>query len=145
MVKNLEKKELQVPSDLSEVQKTSSKVLDFLKRLRLGEGCLFDIRLCLEEALINAMKYGNHLQKNLKVHLTLEYSPSEVRIAIEDQGQGFDVKNVKDCTNEANILRGGGRGIYLIHQLMDEVSFNAKGNRLLMVKHLRRLHGSQSV
>ena len=137
MKKSVEKKEFQVPSVLVEVQKASEKVLLFLKPLALSDAFLFDIRLCLEEALINAIKYGNKLKEELKVRLEVEFSSDEIRITIEDQGDGFDPSALKDCTKEDNLLRNSGRGVYLIHQLMDQVVYNAKGNRLLMVKVLK--------
>ena len=132
------RKKFQVISDLANVQKTSEQVLSFLKPLSLSEAALFDIRLCLEEALINAMKYGNALRKDLEVELEVEGSPEEVRITVQDQGPGFDVKKLEDCTQEQNLFRNHGRGVYLMHQLMDEVRYNEKGNRLLMVKALKK-------
>ncbi len=140
MAKNPEKKEFLIPTDLSLVQKVSARVLSYLKPLDLGEPNLFDIRLCLEEALINAMKYGNRLQKDLKVRLSVEVDPgSELRFTVEDKGTGFDVKQLEDCTRKKNLLKNRGRGVYLIHQLMDDVKFNAKGNVVLMVKRLHNV------
>ena len=138
MKKNITKKEFQVPSALSEVQKTSEAVLSFLKPLALSEADLFDIRLCLEEALINAMKYGNKLKEDLPVRLAVECGKGEIRIRIEDQGEGFKPKNLKSCTEDENLLKNSGRGVYLIHQLMDKVVYSSKGNSLLMVKFLNR-------
>ena len=132
------KKEFQVSSDLSQVQRVSTKVLVFLKPLNLTEGWIFDIRLCLEEALINAMKYGNNLRKDLKVRLLVEYDDKSIRIQIEDQGKGFNPKKIEDCTKKDNLLRSRGRGVYLIHRLMDKVRYNSKGNTLLMVKCLTK-------
>ena len=140
------RKKFQVASDLANVQKTSQDVLTFLAPLPLGDAALFDIRLCLEEALINAMKYGNALQKDLPVELDVEIDVAEVRITVKDQGPGFDVSKIEDCTEEKNLYRNRGRGVYLIHQLMDRVRYNEKGNSLLMVKKIRngrRSHGSQ--
>ena len=137
MKKDVTKKEFQVPSALSEVQKTSEKVLQCLKPLALSEALVFDIRLCLEEALINAMKDGHKLKEDLKVKLEVEFASDEIRITIEDQGEGFDHQNLKDCTKVDNLTRNRGRGVYLIHQLMDQVIYNAKGNRLVMVKFLK--------
>lgn len=139
MKKNVERKEFRVPSDLSEVQKASADALAFLKPLGLGDAHEFDVRLCLEEALINGMKYGNRLDPAKPVIMDVEYDDDEVRIRITDQGQGFDVRHFEDCTSEKNLFKTGGRGIYLIHQLMDEVRYNDKGNSLLMVKRLRSL------
>ena len=112
-------------------------MLDFLKPLKLGDAALFDIRLCLEEALINAMKYGNALKKEVPVELDVEAAPEEVRIQVKDQGPGFDVSRLEKCTEEKNLYRDHGRGVYLIHQLMDEVRYNEKGNSLLMVKKIK--------
>ncbi|HTL71187.1 MAG TPA: ATP-binding protein [Candidatus Eisenbacteria bacterium] len=136
MEKKPGKKEFRLPSDLAEVQKASAKVLEFLKPLSLGEGCLFDVRLCLEEALINAMKYGNRLKKEIPVRLEVEVDGGELRLTVEDQGEGFDVARLKDCTKKDNLLRNSGRGVYLIHQLMDRVQYNSKGNCLVMAKKL---------
>lgn len=144
MKKNGTKKEFQVPSLLSEVQITSERVLLFLKPLALTEALSFDIRLCLEEALINAMKYGNKLKADLKVKLNVEFTADEIQITIEDRGEGFDHKNLKDCTRENNLLRNGGRGVYLIHQLMDQVVYNAKGNRLVMIKFLKNAEATSA-
>ena len=138
MIESVTKKEFQVPSDLSEVQKASTRALSFFKPLGLTDALLFDIRLCLEEALINAMKYGNNLQYGLPVLVAVEYSGERIQIAVEDQGKGFDPKLLKDCTSRENLLRNRGRGVYLIHQLMDRVHYSSRGNRLVMVKFLKK-------
>jgi serine/threonine-protein kinase RsbW len=140
------RKKFQVDSDLANVQRASEDVLSFLKPLALSEAAVFDIRLCLEEAIINAMKYGNGLQKGVPVDLDVESTASDVRITVKDQGEGFDVSKLECCTDEKNLYRNRGRGVFLIHQLMDEVRYNDKGNSLLMVKKIhnsRGVHGSQ--
>ncbi len=138
MEKDRGKKEYRLPSDLSEVHKASEKVLEFLKPLRLSEASQFDVRLCLEEALINAMKYGNRFKKELEVRLAVEFDPTQLRLTVEDQGPGFDIRGLKDCTEKENLLRTHGRGVYLIHQLMDRVQYNTKGNGVVMTKYLGR-------
>ncbi len=132
------RKEFLVSSDLAEVQKTSLKILDFLKPLNLSEAVTFDVRLCLEEALINAMKYGNQLKKEIPVKVSVEHDSKALRIEIRDQGKGFDVARVQDCTQKENLLKGSGRGVFLIHRLMDKVVYNAKGNEVLMTKFLKK-------
>ena len=137
MKKSIVRKEFQVPSDLSSVQKESANILSFLKPLGLGDVFCFDIRLCLEEALINAMKYGNKLNQDLKVRVDVEYDEEEIRIRVEDQGEGFQLKKLDRCTEGENLWKQSGRGVYLIHHLMDKVEYNQKGNSLLMVKRLK--------
>ena len=109
-----------------------------LQPLSLSAEVYFDIRLCLEEALINAIKYGNALRNELPVDLEVEASPKEVRITVQDQGKGFDFKKLEDCTQEKNLLRTSGRGVHLMRRLMDEVRYSGNGNRVLLVKFLKK-------
>ncbi len=145
------KKEFQVLSDLSVVQKTSAKILAFLEPLSLTQAEQFDIRLCLEEALINAIKHGNGLKPGSKVRVAVEADKDILSFTIEDQGRGFNPKRLADCTKKSNLWECGGRGIYLIHQLMDRVEYNERGNRIRMIKSFtqsrarqtkRRIYGS---
>ena len=53
-----------------------------------------------------------------------------------DAGEGFDYKGLADPTTDENIIREGGRGVFLIRHLMDEVNFNEKGNEIRMIKRL---------
>ncbi len=135
--KNQAVKNWQVPSELAQVKRVSTKAISFFKPLGLSEAYQFDIRLCLEEALINAMKYGNQLKKEVPVDVQAGFNEKKLWLRIEDRGKGFDLSTIGDCTEGKNLLKGGGRGVYLIHQLMDEVKFNARGNCILMVKSIQ--------
>lgn len=137
MKKNEAVKKWQVPSELSQVPKASAEVLSFFKPLGLSEAYRFDIRLCLEEALINAMKYGNGLKREVPVGLEAGFDEKKIWLRVKDRGKGFDTRKVGDCTRGENLLKGGGRGVYLIHQLMDEVRYSARGNSLLMIKSIQ--------
>ena len=130
------KKEFRVYSDLALVQKTSLEVLEFLKPLKLSDAVQFDVRLCMEEALINAMKYGNGLKKELPVDVSVVYDSDAICMDIQDEGPGFDVAALEDCTRKDNLLKGSGRGVFLIHRLMDKIEYNSKGNKVSMTKFL---------
>jgi serine/threonine-protein kinase RsbW len=51
---------------------------------------------------------------------------------IKDQGKGFDYNNLPDPTAPENILKENGRGIFLMRNLSDEVSFNEAGNEVII-------------
>jgi len=125
------------PSDLKVVKKASLKIIDQLKNLKLDEITLFKIVLCTEEALINAIKYGNKNQKDLPVKVSLTKNPSSIEITVKDQGKGFDHKNLPDPTTDENIIKTSGRGLFLIRKLMDKVSYLDNGSRIKMVKYLK--------
>jgi len=126
----------EIPSDPKYIKEASAKVLDFIKELGLDKDTVFDIRLCLEEAIINAIKYGNKCDKNLPVNISYSFGDNRLEIVIRDQGSGFDYGNIPDPRSNGNILKHGGRGRFLIRNLMDKVEFNNSGNEIKMVKFL---------
>ena len=131
-------KKISITSDLKKIRRAVDEVIALLRGLPVDESDTFDIRLCLEEALINAIKYGNRSDKDLEVLIELTYADNKINISVEDRGGGFDHHKVPDPTRGENLLMGNGRGIFLIKHLMDEVKFNERGNRLTMVKHINK-------
>ncbi len=125
-----------IPSDFNFIRKVSEEVLGSLQPLKLGAYELLDIRLCLEEALINAIKYGNRFDKDLKVKVKYSVEKSILKLIIEDAGKGFDYNSLPDPTLEENLQELKGRGVFLIKRLMNEVYFNEKGNRITMLKNI---------
>lgn len=130
----LKKDEFEVPSALAEVRPAADRFLKFLGQVQLEETDLFDLRLCFEESLINAIKYGNRQKREVPVKLEAAYNDREIYLAVEDQGNGFNPGSLKDPTEDDNLETTAGRGIYLIQHLMDRVEFNSKGNRIEMTK-----------
>ena len=130
---------IKIPSNFKYIKDISSKVVDFLKQARsnIDQSLLFDVRLCIEEALINAIKHGNKMNQRLTVAVNYKINGDKLVVVIEDEGGGFNYKHLPDPTKENNLLRGSGRGVYLIHHLMDEVTYNKKGNQLTLVKYLK--------
>jgi serine/threonine-protein kinase RsbW len=131
-------KKLSIASDPKKIRHAVDEVITMLIALQAGESDTFDIRLCLEEALINAITYGNRFDKRLEVLIDFTCIDNKISISIEDRGNGFNHNKIPDPTKEENLLMGNGRGIFLIRHLMDDVRFNKKGNRLTMIKYLKK-------
>lgn len=100
----------------------------------------FAIRLAVEEAVSNGIHHGNRRDPAKVVRVECRVDGESVRIAVEDQGEGFDPKAVPDPTDEANLEIPSGRGIMLMGAYMSEVRYVPPGNRVEMT--YRR--GSQS-
>ena len=132
------KKSIEISSNLKSIKPVINDLLSHLQSLKANEADVFDIRLCLEEVLINAIKHGNKFNENYKVRISSIFDNDSVTISVEDQGNGFDHNKVPDPAKEKNLLRTGGRGIFLIKHLMDKVAFNKKGNIIKMTKQLRK-------
>ncbi len=136
--KNLSGKSLiKVPSETRHIRKVSSRILSWLGRYNIDEGRLFDIRLCVEEAVRNAMVHGNHSDKRLQVRTAYWIDDGALNIEIEDEGSGFYHAEVDDPTLALHLLKNSGRGVYLIKKLMDKVEYNDKGNKVTMIKRLK--------
>ncbi|MFC1807010.1 ATP-binding protein [Candidatus Omnitrophota bacterium] len=130
-------KRLDVASDLKNVDKMGKKIVEILKKAKIDESDVFDLRLSLEEALVNAIKYGNKLDSSINVSIDLSVDNKKVTISVEDCGEGFDHQGLPNPTQENNLLKPRGRGVFLIKHLMDLVKYNKKGNRVTMTKYLK--------
>lgn len=129
---------MKVPSEIKSIRRVSSKILSSLSPYELNKDTLFDIRLCTEEAVRNAIVHGNGLRKGSRVSVHYWVDKDKLHVEIEDEGAGFDLNTVPDPTKNSNIIKRSGRGVYLIKKLMDRVSFNEKGNKIKMEKALKQ-------
>jgi anti-sigma regulatory factor (Ser/Thr protein kinase) len=68
------------------------------------------------------------------VKVSADISTREARFTVEDQGEGFDVHSIPDPLDPENLFKASGRGVLIIHNVMDEVTYNDRGNRITMVK-----------
>ena len=125
-----------LPSQLEKIPGFLSQVIKKIETLGLKEEEVFEIRLCLEEALTNAMKHGNKLDPDLSVEVDIEAHDNRLTIKVVDQGQGFDFENLPDPTDKDNLLKTAGRGIFLIKNLMNKVEFSDRGRVIKMIKLL---------
>ncbi|MFH1190236.1 MAG: ATP-binding protein [Candidatus Omnitrophota bacterium] len=132
-----EKTLIKVPSDTRYIRKVSSGILSGIASYGVDESRSFDIRLCIEEAVRNAMVHGNCLNKKLHVRTSYWVDKGALNIEVEDDGCGFDYGKVADPTAEPHVLKNSGRGVYLIKKLMDKAEYSAKGNKVTMVKMLK--------
>ncbi len=82
---------------------------------------------------MNAVKHGNKNDPTKLRGITAELSPKEASFTVEDEGEGFDIREIPDPCDPANLFRTSGRGVLLIYNIMDEVEYNAQGNRVKMV------------
>lgn len=125
---------LTIPSELVASRDVQKAILDEVARFGYDEGAVFAIKLALEEALINAIKHGNKQDPGKRVHVESNVTDKQVEIIVEDEGPGFDAREVPDPTMEENLEKCSGRGILLIRAYMTEVEYSKGGRRLRMVK-----------
>jgi serine/threonine-protein kinase RsbW len=123
-----------IPSDNEHMRQVQKQILDHLETIGFNSHSHFAVKLALEEALINAIKHGNKLDKNKQVKVEAKLTSEMAEITVEDEGPGFDRSSVPDPTEEENLEKCSGRGILLMEAYMNSVKWSNKGRRVRMVK-----------
>jgi serine/threonine-protein kinase RsbW len=126
--------EIAIPSDTAEAQRVQDRILEELCQCQFTEREIFGIKLAIEEALVNAIKHGNQLDKNKKVWIAYGIRDDVFCIRIRDEGKGFDPDDVPDPTFDENLERPCGRGLLLMRHYMNEVTFLHQGTCVCMWK-----------
>ena len=126
-----------IPSDPAEARRVQDEIERLLRAHEATEKDIFGIRLALEEALVNAIKHGNQMDRSKKVVIASRVEAERFEIHITDEGSGFDPGDVPDPTAVENLERPCGRGLMLMRYYMSEVSFSPRGNSVRMAKVLR--------
>ncbi|MBF2067866.1 MAG: anti-sigma regulatory factor [Calothrix sp. C42_A2020_038] len=130
-------------------------ILDLLLA-EIPEKMQAELRLGLQEALVNAAKHGNNLDPSKKVIVRFSLIDNQYWWVISDQGGGFDVKttggnlpNLDDVTPSGGSCdtdpteflppdeAESGRGLCILHQIFDQVEWNRKGTELRLCKQLK--------
>lgn len=125
---------LELPSDLRVIEGAVAYLVERCRGVAFdGSKLTLNFRVGMCEALANAVTYGNRQDPGKSVHVEVELSAERIVVAVRDQGQGFDPGDVPDPTLDENLERSGGRGVFLLHNLMDEVQYNDRGNEVRFV------------
>lgn len=122
--------EREFPSTVAEASDALSDALKVLAtRGWINPSNDFSPRLCLEEALVNAVVHGNANEAERRVLVRFYEDGDQCIVRVYDEGKGFDVDKIQmaDCDQL------GGRGVCLIREFMEDVRFNKKDKCLEMV------------
>ena len=135
LLEKAQQKQISIPSLPRELAHAENAILPVLENKGYGERAVFAVKLCLEEAAINAIKHGNELDDTKKVTISFSIDDNKAVISVADEGQGFDPKSVPDPTADEFLMATSGRGLALIRAYMDEVRFSDRGNEITMIKY----------
>ena len=133
----VEKKDIKFQSHPGCIREASSRILKDIERYGIDEETAFEIKLCVEEAVCNAIVHGNGSDPKRQVRLGYWVDGGILNIEVEDEGAGFDHRSIENPTKEENLLKNSGRGVYLIKKLMDRIWYNTKGNMIGMSKSIK--------
>jgi serine/threonine-protein kinase RsbW len=128
--------EVVLPADPAAVSPVVGWVLRLVSEWEFAADKSFEIEMALREALANAILHGCKSDPNKKVECFVTVDPERgILIVVRDPGEGFNPAAVPSPTNETNLFSDHGRGIFLINQLMDEVTHERNGTEIHMRKY----------
>jgi serine/threonine-protein kinase RsbW len=121
---------IEIGSDLNNIPQVESMIDKVCEDLSLNEDYYGNILIAVTEAVNNAIIHGNKSQAAKTVKVNAEKVNGHVVFSVLDEGEGFDFDNLPDPTAPENIEKPDGRGIFLMKNLSDEVSFDENGSKV---------------
>lgn len=129
-----EKIEFVFPSAISLMHSILDYLMKRVEKVGIVNAENSNLFIALDEAFVNAVKHGNKFDAKKLVKVSAEVSTVEARFTVEDEGEGFDISAIPDPLDPENLFKASGRGVLIIHNVMDEVKYNERGNRIEMIK-----------
>ena len=125
---------LELPNDLRQIEHAVECVMQRCATCQMqGRKLRLNLRVSLTEALSNAMLYGNGKDSRKRVRVEVIVGEHEIKARVTDEGTGFDPGGIPNPTSPDHLKECGGRGLFLMRELMDEVHFNESGNQVTLV------------
>ena len=133
----MEKIVLTLKSKRSEIDTIDKYLNDINKSLGLDESKFLNFQIAVSEALINAIVHGNHESDSKIVKMEIQYNDNSITVKIKDEGTGFDINKLPDPTQEENLFKEHGRGIFIMKSLVDNFICNSdeSGTEYILTIH----------
>ncbi len=128
--------QIQIPSLSENIRIIESFIDNAKEKYALDDDIYGNIMIAVTESVNNAILHGNKNDSKKNVTLKLLLENSQIKFIVSDQGVGFDFHSLPDPTSPENLSKPGGRGIFLMKHLCDEVHFNDEGRQVEMSFYL---------
>ena len=123
-VKNIS---IEIPSLAENIRIIESFIDNAKEKYELDDDIYGNIMIAVTEAVNNAIRHGNKDNSSKNVLISLSLEDGMIKFKIQDEGEGFNFHRLPDPTSPENISKPGGRGIFLMKHLSDEVDFKDNG------------------
>ncbi|HUU67934.1 MAG TPA: ATP-binding protein [Planctomycetota bacterium] len=123
---------IELPSTERDQTDAERRFTAFIGRLQVDPATQFSLQVAFHEALANAVEHGNKADPSKCVVAECLANDRMMRISVVDEGEGFNPQVTIDTASDP--FHDRGRGLFLIRSLMDEVTYNDRGNAISMVK-----------
>ena len=129
---------LTIANDFGFVELAEIVANNLAQTMGFDEDTIMWIGMAVREAVINAIKHGNKLDRSKRVEIRFTINAEGLSVHVVDEGEGFDPSTVPNPLDPENLLKPSGRGIFYMRTFMDEVEFSPRPNGGTVVRMLRR-------
>jgi serine/threonine-protein kinase RsbW len=132
MIVTKENESLHISSKAENIVLVEKFVDEVCATFKVNEDVYGNVLVALTEAVNNAIQHGNSNNPDKHVEISFQHFPEKISFTIKDEGSGFDFDNLPDPTDPHNIEKLNGRGVFLMRNLADKVSFADKGSKVVL-------------
>jgi serine/threonine-protein kinase RsbW len=125
-----EDQRLRIPSKPESLLLVERMVEDVCDVLGVKEEVYGNILLSVTEAVNNAIQHGNKYDLSKVVEISFYKTDEDLTFIVKDEGNGFDFNHLKDPTDPENLESPHGRGVFLMKNLADSVTFENEGREV---------------
>ncbi|MCH7407921.1 ATP-binding protein [Belliella sp. DSM 111904] len=127
---------ISIPSLIENIKIIESFIDNARERFHIDDDIYGNIMISVTECVSNAILHGNESNSSKAVDLELHFEDDQVKFIITDEGKGFDYNELQDPTEPENLEKAGGRGIFIMKHLSDDVTFEDEGRKTILTFYM---------
>ena len=127
---------ISIPSLIENITIIESFIDNAREKFKINDDIYGNIMVSVTECVSNAIIHGNKQDAKKPVNIELRFLNDQIRFIIEDQGKGFDYQELRDPTSPEHLEKTGGRGVFIMKHLSDEVHFEENGRRTVLTFYM---------
>jgi serine/threonine-protein kinase RsbW len=127
-----ENQKIRISSKAENIILVERMIEDVCDLFNINEDYYGNILVSLTEAVTNAIYHGNKANPNKSIDICFKSHPDRITFSVQDEGSGFNYKTLPDPTNPENIEKPNGRGVFLMRNLADNVTFEENGSKVIL-------------
>ena len=127
---------ISIPSLIENITIIESFIDNAKEKFHINDDIYGNIMISVTECVSNAIIHGNNQDGKKAVKLELEFLENQIRFIVEDQGNGYDTTHLYDPTSPENLEKSGGRGVFIMKHLCDEIKFDNNGSKVTLTFYM---------
>lgn len=127
---------ISIPSLIENINIIESFIDNAREKFHINDDIYGNIMISVTECVSNAIIHGNKQDSKKTVDLELHFHDNHIKFIIEDQGDGYDYQHLNDPTAPENIEKSGGRGVFIMKHLCDEIKFENEGSKVILTFYM---------